>query len=66
MAELSRRKMLLTGGAIGAATAIGISTAARAQAAKPWSSQWDPEADPVSARLLDEGVVPQVNRLLWN
>jgi hypothetical protein len=66
MAELSRRKMLLTGGAIGAAAAIGIGEAARAKAAKPWSTQWDPEADPVSARLLDEGVVPQVNKLLWD
>ncbi|MFI6458393.1 oxygenase MpaB family protein [Streptosporangium amethystogenes] len=80
MAELSRRKMLISGGALGALGALGMAFPARAT---PWTWApggsiagagagadprwiWDEEADPLVASLLDRGAVPEVNRLLWN
>ncbi|MEU8354400.1 oxygenase MpaB family protein [Nonomuraea sp. NPDC048882] len=80
MAELSRRKMLMTGGALGALGALGMASPAHA---RPWTWSpagsvagsgagadprwvWDEEADPLVASLLDRGAVPEVNRLLWD
>ncbi|MGJ6966909.1 oxygenase MpaB family protein [Streptosporangium sp. G11] len=80
MAELSRRKMLISGGALGALGALGMSSPAHAT---PWTWAprgsvaghgagadprwvWDEEADPLVASLIDRGAVPEVNRLLWN
>src|SRR5262245_16627475 len=78
MAELSRRKMLLSGGALGALGALSMTAPAQAV---PWTWSaagsvagtgaetdprwvWDPEADPLVASLLDRGDVPRVNELL--
>lgn len=80
MDELSRRKMLISGGVLGALGALGMSSPAQAQ---PWTWSprgsvagtgagvdprwvWDEEADPLLASLLDRGAVPEVNRLLWD
>ncbi|MFB9475897.1 hypothetical protein ACFFR3_40940 [Nonomuraea salmonea] len=80
MAELSRRRMLVTGGALGALGALGTAMPAHA-AAWTWAPGgsiagagtgadprwvWDEEADPLVASLLDRGDVPEVNRLLWD
>jgi hypothetical protein len=81
MTELSRRKVLLAGGALGAFGALGTAAPARAEAPWTWPASgsiagtgsgadprwvWDAEADPVAAALLDRGDVPAVNALLWN
>jgi hypothetical protein len=80
MAELSRRKMLLSGGALGALGALGMTAPAQALA-WTWAPSgsvagqgpgadprwvWDEEADPVVAALFRRGDVPEVNRLLWD
>jgi len=80
MAELNRRRMLVSGGALGALGALGMAVPARALA-WTWAPSgsvagsgagvdprwmWDAEADPLVASLLDRGAVPEVNRLLWN
>ncbi|MGI5158953.1 oxygenase MpaB family protein [Microbispora sp. CA-102843] len=79
MAELSRRKILISGRALGTLGALGVAFPARAM---PWTWApsgsvagagagvdprwvWDEEADPLVASLLDRGAVPEVNRLLW-
>ncbi|GAA3817288.1 oxygenase MpaB family protein [Nocardioides panacisoli] len=74
MAELSRRRLLTTGGALGAVGALA--TAAPAWSWSPLGSVvgsgagtdprwvWDDEADPVVAAVLDSGDVPAVNALL--
>lgn len=65
MAEISRRKVLLSGSALGALGALGIPAAASASLPDPrWL--WDEEADALAASLLDRGAVPEVNRILWN
>ncbi|MEU4516425.1 oxygenase MpaB family protein [Nonomuraea wenchangensis] len=78
MADLSRRKMLITGGALGAMGALSIASPAHAWTWSPTGSVagagagldprwvWDEEADPLAASLLDRGAVPEVNRLLWD
>ncbi|QYC41475.1 Latex clearing protein precursor [Nonomuraea coxensis DSM 45129] len=78
MADLSRRKMLITGGALGAVGALSIASPAQAWTWSPTGSVagagagldprwvWDEEADPLVASLLDRGAVPEVNRLLWD
>ncbi|MGW2151230.1 oxygenase MpaB family protein [Nonomuraea bangladeshensis] len=78
MADLSRRKMLITGGALGAMGALSIGSPAHAWTWSPTGSVagtgagldprwvWDEEADPLVASLLDSGAVPEVNRLLWD
>ncbi|MEV4289594.1 oxygenase MpaB family protein [Nonomuraea bangladeshensis] len=78
MADLSRRKMLITGGALGAMGALSIASPAHAWTWSPTGSVagtgagldprwvWDEEADPLVASLLDRGAVPEVNRLLWD
>ncbi|HEU5471224.1 MAG TPA: oxygenase MpaB family protein [Actinophytocola sp.] len=80
MAELSRRRMLMSGGSLGALGVLGV--AAPAQALEwTWPASgsvaragvganprwvWDEEADPIAAALFERGEVPLVNRLLWN
>ncbi len=82
MAELSRRRMLLSGGALGALGALGVAVPAQARTTEwTWAPSgsvagagpgadprwvWDEEADPLVASLLDRGAVPEVNRLLWD
>jgi hypothetical protein len=83
MAELNRRKVLLSGGALGAVGVLGMASPAQARPLIDWtwSSRgsvagagagedprwvWDAEADPVLASLLDRGVIPKVNSLLWD
>ncbi|WP_430647324.1 oxygenase MpaB family protein [Agromyces sp. GXS1127] len=76
MPDLSRRKLLLAGGALGAAGALNAISPAHAWT---WSSAgsiaatdtvrdpryvWDDLTDPVIADLLDRGGVPGVNALL--
>ncbi|MFJ8648567.1 oxygenase MpaB family protein [Streptomyces sp. NPDC093546] len=79
MDELSRRKMLLAGGALGALGALGMASPARARTLWTWSPSgsvagsgagtdpewvWDEEADPLLAAVIDRGDVPKVNQLL--
>jgi hypothetical protein len=82
MTELSRRKMLISGGALGALGALGMASPAQAGLLDwTWAPSgsvagsgagadprwvWDEEADPLVASLLDRGAVPEVNRLLWD
>ncbi|WP_239123403.1 oxygenase MpaB family protein [Rhizocola hellebori] len=67
---MSRRQVLISGGALGALGALGIGAAAQAGIGPPTGLDprwvWDAEADPLVASLLDRGAVPEVNRLLWN
>ncbi|WP_327001154.1 DUF2236 domain-containing protein [Dactylosporangium sp. NBC_01737] len=82
MAELSRRKILISGGALGALGALAAVSPAHA-APWTWPSNgsiagagagaaadprwvWDAEADPLLASLIDRGDVPRVNELLWD
>src|SRR5690349_7900190 len=77
--ELSRRRMLAAGGALGALGALSAAAPAGAQPLWTWSATgsvagsgagadprwvWDDEADPLVASLIDRGDVPQVNALL--
>jgi len=79
MEKISRRKMLLTGGALGAAGALSLATPAGARSLWTWKPSgsvagtgtgadprwiWDDTTDPVVASLLDRGDVPRVNELL--
>ncbi|MFJ8648568.1 oxygenase MpaB family protein [Streptomyces sp. NPDC093546] len=79
MEELSRRRMLLAGGALGALGALGMASPARARTLWTWSPSgsvagsgagtdpewvWDEEADPLLAAVIDRGDVPKVNQLL--
>ncbi|NBH12562.1 oxygenase MpaB family protein [Amycolatopsis sp. SID8362] len=76
MAEMSRRKMLVSSGALGALGALSIASPASAWTWAPSGSVagngagadprwvWDEQADPVSAALLERGEVPAVNELL--
>ncbi|MGV9881332.1 oxygenase MpaB family protein [Streptomyces sp. NPDC003006] len=79
MDRLSRRDMLMAGGALGALGALGAATPAQARTPWTWSPKgsvagsgagadprwvWDAEADPLVASLLDRGDVPKVNKLL--
>ncbi|WP_327351630.1 oxygenase MpaB family protein [Streptomyces sp. NBC_01304] len=78
MADVSRRKVLMAGGAVGALGALGAAMPAQAL---PWTWSpegsvagagagedprwvWDAEADPLVASLLERGEVPRVNELL--
>jgi hypothetical protein len=70
---MSRRKVLVSGGALGALGALGIGAAAQGSITgigvgtgqdPRWL--WDEQADPLVASLLDRGAVPEVNNLLWN
>ncbi|MBF6239140.1 DUF2236 domain-containing protein [Nocardia otitidiscaviarum] len=78
MDNLNRRFALKVGGALGAFGALAAIAPARAQP-WTWSPEgsvagtgsgtdpmyvWDAEADPVIARLIDNGEVPRVNELL--
>ncbi len=47
MAELSRRKILVSGGALGALGAMGLGSAAQAASAKPWT--WAPSGSVAGA-----------------
>ncbi|MFE5243880.1 MULTISPECIES: oxygenase MpaB family protein [unclassified Streptomyces] len=79
MDGLSRRKMLATGGALGAIGALTATTPAGARSLWTWSPTgsvagtgagldpewvWDEEADPVLAAVIQRGDVPRVNTLL--
>ncbi|GAA0924913.1 hypothetical protein GCM10009557_92630 [Virgisporangium ochraceum] len=63
MSDLSRRKALTLGAALGPVTAVGsapVSAAPTTAAADPWWV-WDDEVDRLVAGLLDNGEVPAVN-----
>ncbi|MGW6684521.1 oxygenase MpaB family protein [[Kitasatospora] papulosa] len=79
MDGFSRRRMLMTGGALGAVGALGAASPALARPLWTWSPSvsvagtgvgvdpeyvWDEEADPVLAAVIDRGEVPAVNALL--
>ncbi|MEU0557507.1 oxygenase MpaB family protein [Dactylosporangium sp. NPDC006015] len=74
MGNISRRKVLTTGTALGALGALSVATpawswspAGSVAGAGPGADPrwvWDDEADPLVASLLDRGDVPQVNALL--
>jgi hypothetical protein len=79
MAKVSRRKVLVGGGALGAAGVLSAAAPAGAKPAWTWQPSgsvagqgtgadpkwvWDEETDPVVASLLDRGDVPRVNELL--
>ncbi|MGW1138407.1 oxygenase MpaB family protein [Streptomyces zhihengii] len=79
MDELSRRKMLITGGALGALGALGAASPAHARALWTWAPSgsvagkgagldpewvWDEQADPVLAAVIERGQVAQVNQAL--
>ncbi|MET9971962.1 oxygenase MpaB family protein [Streptomyces sp. NPDC006356] len=80
MDELSRRKMLLAGGTLGALGALGMAAPAQAKAALwTWAPSgsvagagagtdpnwvWDEESDALVAAVIDRGDVPRVNELL--
>ncbi|NUS30529.1 MAG: DUF2236 domain-containing protein [Streptomyces sp.] len=79
MDGLSRRKMLLTGGTLGALGALGLASPARARILWTWDPRtsvagagagldpewvWDDEADRLVASVIDRGDVPKVNELL--
>src|SRR5262245_23359991 len=77
--EISRRKILGGGGALGAVGALTAASPAGAKALWTWKPSgsvagqgtgadpkwvWDEETDPLVASLLDRGEVPRVNELL--
>ncbi|MFH8609787.1 oxygenase MpaB family protein [Streptomyces sp. NPDC018029] len=79
MDELSRRKMLLTGGALGALGVLGMASPASARSTWTWAASgsvagsgagtdpqwvWDDEADELLGAVLARGDVPRVNELL--
>ncbi|MFF0723261.1 oxygenase MpaB family protein [Streptomyces sp. NPDC004134] len=79
MDELSRRKMLLAGGALGALGVLGTAMPAHARSAWAWAAggsvaghgtgtdpheAWDDEADYLLAEVLRRGDVPRVNEAL--
>ncbi|MFJ3670413.1 oxygenase MpaB family protein [Streptomyces sp. NPDC090106] len=79
MEELSRRRMLLAGGALGALGALSAATPAQARPPWTWAASgsvagqgagldpewvWDDEADPVLAAVIDRGDTSKVNEAL--
>ncbi len=76
MSELSRRKLLVSSGALGALGALGMANPAAAWTWSPSGSVvgtgtgadprwvWDEVADPLVGSLLERGEVPRVNELL--
>ena len=79
MERMSRRKMLATGGALGAVGALTMASPAAAKSLWTWKaagsvagtgtgadpkSVWDDQTDPLVASLLDRGDVPAVNQIL--
>ncbi|NUU21690.1 MAG: DUF2236 domain-containing protein [Streptomycetaceae bacterium] len=79
MDRLSRRKMLIAGGTLGALGALGMASPALARTPWTWSPGgsvagvgagadpnwvWDDEADALMAAVIDRGDVPRVNPLL--
>ncbi|MFF5897302.1 oxygenase MpaB family protein [Streptomyces argenteolus] len=79
MDGLSRRKMLMAGGAFGAAGALAAASPAGARSLWTWAPSasvagtgegldpqwvWDDEVDRLMASVIDRGDVPRVNELL--
>jgi endo-cleaving rubber dioxygenase len=79
MEKISRRNILLKGGALGAVGALSVAAPASAKSLWTWKPEgsvagtgagvdpkwvWDDETDPLVASLLDRGDVPRVNQLL--
>lgn len=79
MDRLSRRRMLLTGGALGAFGALSMASPAHARSLWTWAPSgsvagkgagldpdwvWDEEVDRLVAAVIDRGDVPRVNELL--
>ncbi|MGW0927681.1 oxygenase MpaB family protein [Streptomyces sp. NPDC002644] len=79
MDQLSRRKMLIAGGALGALGVVGAGSPATARSTWAWEPSnsvagsgsatdpqwvWDDEADQVIGDVLRRGEVPRVNELL--
>ncbi|CAM5360563.1 oxygenase MpaB family protein [Streptomyces pilosus] len=77
--DVSRRRMLAAGGALGVFGAVGAASPARARSVWTWSPSgsvagrgagvdpdwvWDEEADALVASVIDRGDVPRVNREL--
>ncbi len=76
---VSRRRLLVSGGALGVLGVLSSAAPASAKVAWTWAASgsvagsgvgldprtvWDAEADPLVASLLDRGDVPRVNELL--
>ena len=82
MTAISRRKVLVSGSAIGAIGALGMASPAQARTLLDWtwpSSKsiagygsanpdwtWDDDTDPLVASLYERGLVEDVNNKLWN
>ncbi|MEU8654209.1 oxygenase MpaB family protein [Streptomyces sp. NPDC048737] len=79
MDELSRRKILITGGALGALGALGAASPASARSLWTWAPSgsvagkgagldpewvWDEEADPVLAAVIERGDTAKANEAL--
>ncbi|MFE6488463.1 oxygenase MpaB family protein [Streptomyces sp. NPDC057757] len=79
MDELSRRRMLITGGALGALGALGAATPASARSLWTWAPSgsvagkgagldpewvWDEAADPVLAAVIERGDTAKANEAL--
>ncbi|MFJ3980586.1 oxygenase MpaB family protein [Streptomyces fungicidicus] len=79
MDDLSRRRMLIVGGALGALGTLGAASPARARSLWTWAPSgsvagrgagvdpdwvWDEEADPVLAAVIERGDVARVNAAL--
>ncbi|MFG2582642.1 oxygenase MpaB family protein [Streptomyces malaysiensis] len=79
MDGLSRRKMVIAGGALGVFGALGVASPARARSLWTWEPSgsvagkgagldpdwvWDEEVDQLVGSVIDRGDVPRVNELL--
>ncbi|MFI8306348.1 oxygenase MpaB family protein [Streptomyces sp. NPDC085927] len=81
MEEISRRRLLIAGGALGTFGALGLASPVHARSLWTWSPAgsvagkgagldpewvWDDEIDAIIAEVIERGQVPRVNDLLRN